>query len=340
MTIKLGFIGAGFIAQVAHLPAFSKSDHFSSVAIADPRTDVRDAVATHFGIGAQFDSHVDLLRSGVVDAVVVTLPRRLTARVVEDCLAYETWVFAEKPLLLNRVSAANILSKVGSRGVCVGLMKRCDPGVQYAKAVIERNLDRLGHLESVGAECHAGDSYVGIGGDIKSEQGRVLVSVEEKIPNAIQPDLHYRYEQFLNVYSHTLNLAEFLTGLPVTLTTGVHAPSGAGHFIGFLGSLPFALTVSRGKSHPWTESVALRFENAIITVRMPAAFDRSGSAELDICAIPDLSLRSVNASVRSWAFEAQPERFRALISGQLSPIEDILSAWRYAEDCERLFSKL
>ena len=338
MTVRLGFIGAGFIAQVAHIPAFSRSGHFSCVAIADPRSDVRDAVARSYGIESQFDSHSDLLRSGTVDAVVITLPRRLTARVVEDCLAHETWVFAEKPLLLNSASAPRILAKVGNKGVCVGLMKRCDPGVLQAKAVVRGQAASLGQLQSVSAICHAGDSYFGIRGDIKSAQERAVVSKQEDMPSSITPDLHHTYEQFLNVYSHTLNLSEFLSGLNVALETGVHAPTGAGHFIGRLGAVPYVLTVSRGKDHPWTESVALRFERAIITVRLPAAFDKKGSATVEVCATPDLPRGSSVPSVGPWAFEAQPSRFRALIGGELSPIDDILSAWRYAENSERLFA--
>lgn len=339
MTVRLGFIGAGFIAQVAHIPAFSKSAHFSCVAIADPRSDVRDAVARGYGITSQFDNHSELLRSDSVDAVIITLPRRLTARVVEDCLAHETWVFAEKPLMLNSASAPRLLAKVGNKGVCVGLMKRCDAGVRQVSELVQAQKENLGQLEAVTAICHAGDSYFGIGGDFKSAQERATFSEQEDMPASVPSELHYTYEQFLNVYSHTLNLSEFLTGLHVTLETGIHAPTGAGHFIGHLGTVPYALTVSRGKDHPWTESVALRFEKAIITVKLPAAFDKNGSATVDVCTTPDLPFGPSKTSIGPWAFDAQPDRFRAVIAGELSPIEDILSAWRYAENSERLFAR-
>lgn len=339
MTVRLGFIGAGFIAQVAHIPAFSKSAHFSCVAIADPRSDVRDAVARRYGITLQFNNHLELLRSDSIDAVIITLPRSLTARVVEDCLAYETWVFAEKPLLLNRASAPRILAKVGTKGVCVGLMKRCDAGVRQVREQLQAQKQTLGQLEAVTAKCHAGNSYFGIGGDIKSKQERITVSEEENMPTSVPPELHYTYEQFLNVYSHTLNLSEFLSGLHATLDNGVLAPTGAAHFIGHLGTVPFALIVSRGKVHPWTESVELRFERAIITVKLPAAFDKNGSATVDVCRSPDLAFAPSKTSAGPWAFDAQPDRFRAVIAGELSPIDDILSAWRYAEISERLFAR-
>lgn len=338
MTVRLGFIGAGFVAQVAHIPAFCKSPDFSCVAIADPRSDIREHVALTYGITYEFASHTDLLESGVVDAVVVTLPRRLTAAMVEDCLAHETWVLAEKPLFLNSSSAPKILSKVGNRGVCVGFMKRCDAGVEHAKSMLEEQGQYFGELESVIAACHAGDSYFGIGGDFKSAHDRVVLSVQEAFPASIPAAFQYSYEQFLNVYSHTLNLSELLSGRHVALERCVYAENGAGHFVGRIGSVPYVLSVSRGKAHPWTESVELRFEKAIVTVKLPAAFDKNGHAAVEICATPDVTLRPRPLTNAAWAFDAQPGHFRGVIAGDISPIDDVLSSWRYAENCERIYS--
>ena len=38
-----------------------------------------------------------MLREASIDAVVITLPRRLTFSVVKDCLKQKKWVFTEKP---------------------------------------------------------------------------------------------------------------------------------------------------------------------------------------------------------------------------------------------------
>ena len=338
MTVRLGFVGAGFVAQVAHIPAFCKSPDFSCVAIADPRSDIRECVANTYSIPHQFASHTELLESGAVDAVVVTLPRRLTAGMVEDCLAHETWVLAEKPLFLNSSSAPKILSKVGNRGVCVGFMKRCDVGVESAKLMLEEQKHYLGALESMTAVCHAGDSYFGIGGDFKSAQERVVLTVQEAFPASIPVTFQHSYEQFLNVYSHTLNLSEFLSGRHVTLEGCVYTENGAGHFVGRIGSVPYVLSVSRGKAHPWTESVELRFEKAIITVRLRAAFDKNSPSSVEVCAAPDVTLRPYLLTNAAWSFDAQPGRFRDMIAGDISPIEDVLSSWRYAENCERIYS--
>jgi predicted dehydrogenase len=278
------------------------------------------------------------LRDSAVDAVVITLPRRLTAAMAEACLEHEKWVFTEKPLFLNSASAPRILSRVAAKGLCVGFMKRCDSGVGRSKLMIDEERHRLGALESVIAICHAGDSYFGIGGDLKSTQERVLLSDQEELPSSVPAALHYSYEQFLNVYSHTLNLSEYLAGAHVALESCVYAESGAGHFIGRIGRAPYLLSVSRGQKHPWTESVELRFEKAIITTKLPAAFDKKAHAVVEYCATPDIKLQLKAPSNELWAFDAQPQRFREVIDGRLSPVEDILSSWRYAENCEHIFS--
>lgn len=269
---------------------------------------------------------------------MVTLPRRLTAGVVEDCLSHGVWVFTEKPLLLNKASAPRILSKIGNRGVCVGLMKRCDASVIRAKEMVDQKRTRLGPLQSVAATCHAGDSYFGIGGDFKSVHDRPVVSALEAFPAELPADLHHTYEQFLNVYSHTLNLSEYLSGGHAELETGVHDQNGAGHFTGRIGSVPYVLSVSRGTDHPWIESVELRFEKAVVNVKLPAAFDKNGSAVVECCAVPEMKLAPRTTTSGAWAFDAQPERFHDLIVGKLSPVEDVVSSWRYAESAERLFS--
>jgi hypothetical protein len=338
MRARLGFVGVGFIAQVAHIPSFLRSSSFDCVAVADPRADLRQAVARRYSIPLQFGNHLQMLRSGSVDAVVITLPRKLTARVVETCLQHNVWVFTEKPLFLNARSAEKILASVGEKGVCVGFMKRSDPVVINAGKIFGEQGHVFGTLLSVVATCHAGDSYVGISGDIKSVQEAVPVSESEGLPVSLPDALHFDYEQFLNTFSHTLNLSEFLTGRVVRLQTGVLGPHGAGSFIGRIDGVPYALSVSRGKKHVWVETVTLRYEKSIATVSVPAAFDKSANASMHFTNSVEVEPFEVPVVDGRWAFDAQPDRFSELIEGMISPIDDILASWRYAEDAEKIFS--
>ena len=71
---------------------------------------------------------------------------------------------------------------------------------------------------------------------------------------------------------------------------------------------------------------------------LPAAFNKRGSAKVEIFSESNFPSLPESACNKEWAFYNQPDRFLELIQGELSPIEDILSAWRYAENAERLFS--
>ena len=137
--IRLGFVGAGFVAQQCHLPCFSATNLFDITGIADPISDLRHEIARKYSIPYEFNSHTDLITSGVVDAVVVTLPRFLTYHVVQDCVDHGLWVFAEKPLCLNSDYSYPLIKSCHDNEVSImtGYMREHDSIVQELKRIIE-----------------------------------------------------------------------------------------------------------------------------------------------------------------------------------------------------------
>ena len=73
-ALRLGLIGCGRIAQVAHLPAIAKSADVRLVAVSDPSTVLADAVARRYGV-ASYTRTGDLLQAGL-DAVLIAVPDR------------------------------------------------------------------------------------------------------------------------------------------------------------------------------------------------------------------------------------------------------------------------
>ena len=136
--IKIGFIGGGFVAQQCHLPTFSDHPSFEIVALADPYADLRQKLARKYSIPTTYSNHKDLLSSPDIDAVIITLPRRLTFNVVKQALLAGKHVFTEKPICLNSTNGHELidLAKQNSLKVQVGYMKVHDSASLQFKNIL------------------------------------------------------------------------------------------------------------------------------------------------------------------------------------------------------------
>jgi predicted dehydrogenase len=130
--VRIGVVGGGLIAQVAHLPALRALDAlYELVALAEPDAGVREAIARRYGIAAHAD-HRALLDGHQLDALLVCSPNGTHARVTLDALDAGLHVLVEKPLCLSPRDAQEIVSCARARGrvVQVGYMKRYDPAYE------------------------------------------------------------------------------------------------------------------------------------------------------------------------------------------------------------------
>ena len=80
-VLRLGVIGCGRIAQVAHLPAIAKEASVQLVAVSDPSLVLATAVGARYGVPGYTDT-ADLLREDL-DAVLIAVP---------DYYQHEPWV--------------------------------------------------------------------------------------------------------------------------------------------------------------------------------------------------------------------------------------------------------
>jgi predicted dehydrogenase len=126
--VRLGVVGTGLVAQVAHLPELATlDDRFAVVAVADPDVETAQRVARRYGIARVYDDHAPVL--GEVDAVLVCSPNATHAAVTLAALDAGVHVLVEKPLCLDPVDADRIVAARDRTGltVQVGYMKRFDP---------------------------------------------------------------------------------------------------------------------------------------------------------------------------------------------------------------------
>lgn len=132
-VIRLGVVGGGLIAQLAHLPALrALEDRFAVRALAEPEPAVREALARRHGIPATYPDHESLLEREDVDALLVCSPNGTHARAVLDALDRGLHVLVEKPMCLSPAAARAIIARAAQAGrvVQVGYMKRFVPAVE------------------------------------------------------------------------------------------------------------------------------------------------------------------------------------------------------------------
>ncbi|MBI1722340.1 MAG: Gfo/Idh/MocA family oxidoreductase [Gemmatimonadetes bacterium] len=124
--IRIGMVGAGAIAQVAHLPVLRKMKGVEIVAICDNDGPKARALAQRMGIGGAYTDIEELLEFGKVDAVVVCTPNHLHEAHIVSALAAGAHVVVERPLALTSAGVARVLkaAEKAKRHVLVAMNHR------------------------------------------------------------------------------------------------------------------------------------------------------------------------------------------------------------------------
>jgi predicted dehydrogenase len=142
MTISIGVIGCGRIAQVMHLPLLDELEEFDLVALCDLSAEVLDALGKRYPRVRTFVDFGELLDRDDIDAVAICTPDH--ALVAAQAVGAGKHVFVEKPLCFAPEEGRALVAAVEQRGVrlMVGYMRRYDPAVR-------RLLEQLPELEPV-----------------------------------------------------------------------------------------------------------------------------------------------------------------------------------------------
>src|SRR5581483_6253338 len=120
-NIRIGVVGAGAIAQLAHLPVLSKMRGAQLVAVCDNDRPNARALADRFGIPDTYTDIEDLLEADDVDAVVVATPNHLHEPHVLSALAAKRHVLCERPLALTSRGVERILAAAARTGCVVAV---------------------------------------------------------------------------------------------------------------------------------------------------------------------------------------------------------------------------
>ena len=309
------------VGQMCHLANFAANPACQVVAIADLRPDLAAAAAQKFGIPKVYGTHRDLLADSAVSAVVVVTKRRATGPIVLDALKSGRHVLSEKPMAYTTAQAALLVDAARQQNLVysIGYMKRHDAGVARALEV----LTRLRHDQSLGRIVRARGWC--FGGDTGRAQDNFVMTGEARpdglelwqdgpdwMPRAMRPG----YDNFLNVFSHIINLSRYLLGSSPTVAESAIEASGAGRITLDFDGVACALDLVSGSDGAWREGLTIEFERGAVTLNLPPPF-----AEQEAEVIVEHDGRSTRLTGEtSWAFRRQANAFVSDVAARGAPL--------------------
>ncbi|MCF6440345.1 Gfo/Idh/MocA family oxidoreductase [Pseudoalteromonas luteoviolacea] len=312
--IKLGFVGAGFIGQVAHIENYAQLEECELKAIADLRPVLREEVADKFAIKQRYESHKELLDNADIDAIVIVTARVHTADVVRDCLLAGKHVFSEKPMAGNSLIAAELVELAAQKNLvyCVGYMKRHDLGVIKAKQLFDQVMANksLGNLLQVSAQCYMGDSYCKAAGYIHGQEQRPQMQDEALFaPDWLRDEHKSLFARYVNVHSHLLNLIRhFLNTTPRVEYFNYLSPL-AHTCVMRTESQLIVLETGEVNQKDWQEKCTFIFELGQLIITLPPALLRNVPAHIELRKHGEVSENTHFQVEWSWSFKNQANAF-------------------------------
>ncbi len=148
--LKVGVLGCGPIAQVAHFESATKGRNTDLYAICDVAADLLERMAWTHAPEKTFGNYDEMLADPNLDAVVIATSDAFHVPAAISALKAGKHVLCEKPLgiAVGEVEELKKAVEASGRVLQVGHMKRFDPGLQSAKEFVD---DGIGQLPAIKA---------------------------------------------------------------------------------------------------------------------------------------------------------------------------------------------
>ncbi len=147
--IRVAVVGAGAIAQVAHLPVLRRLQGVEVAAICDSDLSKAQALAARFEVRGAYDDIEEVLKYAGAEVVVVCTPNHLHEIHCVAALSAGVHVLCERPLALNGRGIERVISaseRYGKR-VMVGMNHRFRSDVQAVRSFIAAG--ELGTIDAI-----------------------------------------------------------------------------------------------------------------------------------------------------------------------------------------------
>lgn len=226
MTIRVGLVGLGEVAQLMHLPLLADDTRFAITAVMDVAPSLVDHVAGRYGVRHGFTEPGALMACPEVDAVFILAPDQVHAPLLAAAIGAGKHVFLEKPAALAAEELAPILPRLAGLQtvVFVGYMRRYARGFTTLKERLPA-LSDIRHVRVRDIICEAPffvrqtrpvfvpkDVPAAVIAEGRAETERLL----RLVAGADAPaDLLRAYQVLTGLSSHSLSAMRDLLGDPV-----------------------------------------------------------------------------------------------------------------------------
>ena len=343
--LKLGWVGSGFIGQVAHLSNYIEIPNVDILALAELRPKLGEIACNKYKIPRYYKDHLALLNDTDIKAIVAIVRRQHTASVALDILTRGYHLFTEKPMAPT-VDQGQRLVDTAIKNNCIyvtGYMRRHDEGVQKAKQIFDELVKsgELGEVLYFRAYSFGGNDYCNINSEYtSSDEPPPNNYIWPIAPDWIPAELEKEYERFNNTFIHNINLIRyFFKDKPKINHVDYLKESGTVTLnLGkYRGVFEFAYLQT---NRFWQEGLEILFSHGSINLKLPPAFLKNQSATVIIHKDrinQDFEIIKLKPDW-SWSFKRQAEAFvksvttgTENISRGLDGIEDlrfIENIWR------------
>ena len=315
MPIALGFIGAGFMGQLAHLHSYAGLEDCRVLALAEIRPRLRALVAKRYDITRAYPSHVELLEEEPeLKGVVAVTRRNMTGPVALACINAGLSVLTEKPMASTYEQCRRLVDAASERGVVyeVGYNKRYDEGVQEAKKILDQlvSTGELGDIIYARAHRYSGTGYCNMQADIQTDEPYPEALEEwpgapEWVPEEWQADYH----RYLNTFSHNINLLRYFLGsTPKVDYTSLRGAGGQVVILDF-GEFKALVETKNYHDHGWDEVTEIYFENGCLSVETPPQLLQNVSARIKLYKRDEGKITEIPVPGWTWSFQRQAEGF-------------------------------
>ncbi|HLZ07998.1 MAG TPA: Gfo/Idh/MocA family oxidoreductase, partial [Chloroflexota bacterium] len=205
--LRIGVLGCGPIAQIAHFDACRKARNAELYAICDLAPDLLARMAAIHQPTAVFDNLDAMLADPLVEAVIVATADQFHVPLARQVIEAGKHVLVEKPMGVSVEECEALGESVRSSGLVlqVGHNLRFDPGIAFARRFV---IEELGQKLSLKAWYHDSTYRYTMTDNL---QAIIVASQTARRPDG-DPKADRRRYYLLGHGSHLVDLAHFLGG--------------------------------------------------------------------------------------------------------------------------------
>ena len=281
-SLKLGWVGSGFVGQLAHLKSYINIPNVEIIGLAELRSNLGNLVCKRNGIDKYYPDHLELMNDNPnLDAIIAIVNRKHTFSVAKDILSNGYNLFTEKPMSPTSLQGQILvnLAKKNKLIYAIGNMRRFDHGVSLAKKEFDKIIKNksFGKLISFTCYCNAGGDYCNIDGELKTTESRPNNLIFPIAPIWLNKKFHKNFEKSLNYFSHDINLIRYFFGDKLKVASSTinnHSLNVTFNDNKIAGIFQGNYT----KQNIWDEGLDIIFEKGMIKIKLFPAFLRNQCA--------------------------------------------------------------